>query len=114
MVSFYGGLADTAAKLLKSKGQQVTFTRRVEAVFDPVAGVDTYGSTSTFTGNGVIVPLSKDKVNGVMATLILEATTTSPEIGDAVTASGVDYVIEEIDILSPAGTVVLYEIGLRK
>ena len=118
MADLYEKLADTASKMLTSKGQLVTFTRDVEALFDPVTGKDEHADETTFTGYGVILPYDvlftasgapNDKVK-----LVLEATSTVPAIGDKVTANSLDYEVVEVTGLAPAGTVVLYNLLLKR
>ena len=117
-MSFYTGLQSVAANLLASKGQLLTFNRDTETAFDAGAGEGQY-DPSTYTGNGVALNYNKSEIDGTIVVkgdikLILEATTTVPLTGDRVTIDGVIYRMMPIKPTSPAGTVVIYEIQLRK
>jgi len=117
-MSFYSGLQTVAANLLTSKGQLLTFTRDTETAHDPGTG-EIQSTPSTYTGNGVALNYNKNEIDDTNVLrgdikLILEATTTAPIIGDKVTIDAIVYRVMGIKTTSPAETVVIYEIQLRK
>ena len=117
-MAFYGGLANVASNLLKSKGQNLTFTRKTISAHDPKAGV-VQSNPSTYTGYGAAFDYNRKEIDGTLVKrgdirLILEATTTAPDNGDTVTIDSVIYRIMSVKPTSPAGTVVIYEVQLRR
>lgn len=118
VANFYDNLKSVASKLLQDKGQQLTFTRAGSAAFDPVTGGNTK-SESTYTGYGAAFDYNKAEIDGVVVQrgdirLILEATATEPENDDTVSIDSESYRVMNVKKTSPAGTVVAYELQLRK
>lgn len=119
MGKFYTGLASTASKLLADKGQSITFTRKTLASFDPVLGQETLGTATTYTGNGAVFNYKKAELkDGLIESgdikLLLEATTTAPLIDDTCVIDSDTYRVMDVMTTSPAGTVVIYTLQLRK
>ncbi len=113
---FYSNLAKSASKLIRAKGQEVSFTRVVPDVFDESAGKVEYKNDITFTGYGVLLPydvLFTVSAKGGKTKLLYEAIGTKPLDGDRVIVNGVAFVVEEVKELAPAGIVVIYELLLR-
>lgn len=118
MVDFYTGLAATATRLLTGKGQTVTFTRRTVSAFNATTGTPT-NTTTTFTGKGAVFDYNQSEVDGAVILsgdqrLILEAVTTAPIIGDAATVNSIKYRVMNVNTVNPGGTVVIYQLQLRK
>ncbi len=118
MSEFYNNLKATASRLLQGKGQQITLSREVSSVFDPVLGENT-SSVSTFTGYGAAFNYNKSEIDGAIIEsgdirFILEATDTAPESGDQTTIDGLIYRVMSVKVTSPAGVPVIYELQLRK
>jgi hypothetical protein len=119
MSQFYTKLAATASSLLTKYGQTVTFSRAVGATFNPATGTDTGGSTSTWTGKGASFNYNSSEIDGAMIQesdirLLAEAVATQPVIGDQVTVNSIAYHVVSVNETSPGGTVVKYDIQLRK
>jgi hypothetical protein len=117
-VSFYSDLANVAKRLLTDKGQNVTFSREVSSAFDPVTGQNQIAAT-TFTGNGAAFNYNKSEVDGTIVQngdirFLVEATATEPANDDTVTIDNIIYTVMSIKPTSPAGTVVIYELQLRR
>jgi len=118
VADFYNNLKSVASSLLQDKGQQVTFTRAGSAAFNPVTGANTK-SESTFTGYGAAFDYNKAEIDDVVVQrgdirFLLEATTTAPENDDTVSIDSESYRVMNVKKTSPAGTVVVYELQLRK
>jgi hypothetical protein len=116
-MSFYAGLMRVARKLLADKGQSITFTRTA-ATFDPVTGTSTNVTTTTFTGKGADIGYRLSEIDGAMIQrgdirVILEATSTAPEIGDIATVNGRAMRVMNVNPTQPAGEVVFYDLQLR-
>jgi hypothetical protein len=117
-MSFYSGLATTATNLLTKYGQTVTLSRVTGATFDPTTGVDSGGSTTTWTGKGASFNYNSSEIDGAMIQesdirLLLEAVSTTPAIGDQVTVDSVAYHVVSVNETSPGGVVVKYDLQLR-
>jgi len=126
---FYPRMQKTANRLLIGKGQTVTITHTVAGTYDPATGL-VNNSLTTQTGTGAILDYSVQQAGVFNAPgslvrvgdkqLLLSpldtdgAVLTGPSVGDMVTvAAGTKYTITQIKEVSPAGTVVLYDINLR-
>jgi hypothetical protein len=117
-MSFYSGLAAVATRLLTDKGQLLTFTRETSTAFDHTVGENTV-TTSTFTGYGAAFDYNRNEIDGVIIAkgdirLILNATDTAPSVSDTTVIDGDTYRVMSIKKTAPAGTVVAYELQLRK
>lgn len=118
-MAFYPSLANTATNLLTKYGQTVTLSRLTGATFDPALGQDSGGSTATWTGKGAAFNFNSSEIDGVMIQesdirLLLEAVSSTPEIGDQVTVDSVNYHVVSVNETSPGGVVVKYDLQLRK
>lgn len=118
MPDFYGDMAAVANRLLTDKGQLVVFTRITTNFFNPTTGINET-IASTFSGYGAAFDYNQAKIDGTMIKrgdirLLLEAVTTEPKQDDKATIDGDDYLVMNVKPLSPAGTVVTYEVQLRK
>jgi len=116
--SFYGSLQATASTLLQSKGQQITFTAIKTNHFDARLGQhETY--TETYSGYGAPLSYINSMIDGELIkkgdlNLLLEATTTIPKQNDTCVIDGHQYTVKDVKPLSPGGTVVIYDIQLRR
>lgn len=118
-MSFYSGLAATAAKLLAEKGQTISFSRQTGGSFDPALGAESGASTTTFTGNGAAFGYNNAEIDGTVVQrgdvrLIVESTATVPEQDDECTVDSVVYRVMAVEPISPAGITVINKVQLRK
>ncbi len=126
MADFYTGLANTALKLIKEKGQVVTLSI-VSKDFDPVTGSATNQATVAQTGNAVIFPYDRRNtlatdfdaslVKGALIEAICEAVnfTTEPDPSTILTdAAGIKHQVMGVSVLSPAGIPVIYTLICAK
>lgn len=113
----------TADRMITSKGQAVTLTRRAAGAYDPATGAAVITET-TQTGRGVILPLAgyrKAQSNVVAGdeTLLLSGlsttgTLTALRVDDTLTdANAKKYTIVAIDTLAPAGLAIMFDAVLR-
>jgi hypothetical protein len=119
-MTFYSGLADTAARLLKQFGKPATLRVESGSVFDPGTQTNTPAYTNTavslLVGNykgrlsesGTLIQTDDKKlivsVNGA----------SEPGIGSLVVDGATTYVVQSVKSLNPAGTPLLYELQGRK
>lgn len=115
-----------AAQLIAAKGQTVTLTRRAAGSYDTATGAAAI-TTSTQTGQGVVLPMSAFRkasdavvVEGDRQLLLSALTSagvalTAPVVDDTVTlADGSVASIVAVDPLSPAGMDLIYDCTIRK
>lgn len=118
MAEFYTGLASTAQSLLIKFGQAVTLTRRTTSFFDPYEGVEAYTETS-ITGYGAAFDYATNEIDGATiqagdVKMLLNAVSTSPAPGDTWTSGADVWQVVDVKRMAPSGTVVAYELRLRK
>ena len=125
-MTFYARLQSTADKMLKGKGQSITLTKITAGTYNPATGGFTGAGTSTQTAYGAIFDYGTKQIDGTLIKagdkqLLLSAfktdgsALTAPVLGDTVSIGGVVYtLVEPLKEVNPAGTVVMYEVNLRK
>lgn len=118
-MSFYSGLQATASRILKDKGQEVTFTHTTPGSFDPILGEDVGPTTSLIVGFGVALDYNNSEVDGTIVQsgdirFILENVIVAPVNGDTVPIDSKVHRVMNIKPTSPAGIPVIYEVQLRK
>ena len=122
MANFYTGLSNTANALLKDKGQSVTIVRETET-YDPITAESTTSATQSQVLNGAIFSkssssydrqLEEEKIYGETKTVILSTkdSTFTPEINDKITIGKEEFLTYGVSKLSPAGTDVIYKLGV--
>ena len=124
MTEFYTRAKESADRMLRSKGQAVTITKRTAGAYDPATGGATV-TTTTETGTGAVFEYGNKNIDGSLIKvgdkqLLLSAfraaggALTAPVVNDTVTlASGTVYTITQVKALSPGGMDVLYDCNLR-
>ena len=125
-MTFYTRLQATANRLLKGKGQSLTLTKVTAGTYNPATGGFTGEGTSTQTAYGAVFDYGAKQIDGTLIKagdkqLLLSAFKTdgsalmAPVLGDTVSIGGVTYtLVEPLKEVNPAGTVVMYEVNLRK
>jgi hypothetical protein len=126
MSAFYTGLANTALRLIKDKGQPLELVS-VETDFNPVTGKKGWNiQPNKQEVFGVIFPTSNDQrgsavqtselVKSVTIEIVLEAKslTTAPQATDVVVVGGENWQIMTIDTLSPAGVDIIHTLKCQK
>lgn len=117
-MSFYGGLANTAAKLLKDKGQSMIIRRKAVTTKDPAAGTVTTSAPQDFTVHGVLVNYNTQLVaDGVVQKgdrqAIIEGGVVAPTKEDQLVVEGRTWTIVDFESVNPAGTPVIYKLQVR-
>lgn len=119
MAEFYSNFAALATRLIRLRGQSVTFTRAVSGTIDPITGEGTAGTPITFTGFGLVFDYEKRLVDGVQIQsqdkrLLLEPGVVQiPAIDDVATTVNGNFTVVNVSPLNPDGTVVKYDVQLR-
>ncbi len=121
---FYGRMQKTANRLLIGKGQSVTLKHVIPGEYVPGEGI--VNTLSLQYGTGAITEWDTRQVDGTLILigdkrLLLSplntagGALTAPVLGDTVTdAAGVVYtLVAPFKTISPAGTVVLFDVNLR-
>jgi hypothetical protein len=117
-MTFYPGLAATASRLLKDKGQTATWLHsNGDATFNPVTGFDSGGTTKSYEADGVLLDFQSNRIDGssILTTdkRFLMNTANKPEVNDTFTINKTVYQVISIKETNPAGTPVIYEVQLR-
>lgn len=118
MSAFYDDMLIVATELLAEFGAPVSINVLSDNTYDPV----TLTNGETFTdsiGNGVTVPISaKEMQNSLVlmgdVKLIIENIALAPTVGSKVINNGIEYRVEMVEPLNPAGTNLIYTCMLRK
>jgi len=125
-MTFYTRLQATANRLLKGKGQSIVLTKITAGTYNPATGGFTGASTSTQSAYGAVFDYGAKQIDGTLIKagdkqLLLSAfktdgaALTAPVLGDTVTIGSVVFtLVEPLKEVNPAGTVVMYEVNLRK
>jgi hypothetical protein len=125
-MSFYQGLATTALKLITSKGQSMTWSRRVASAYDPATGAASITTTDSIC-RGLILDYP-EKTYSAVATdggmlvvrgdrkLLLAASGMSgfPQPEDTFLVGSDVWSVVATKAVDPAGTVLVYECQVRK
>jgi len=117
-MSFYSALADTATKLLTSKGQAASWSHsNNDSSFNPATGETSGGSTTAYSAKGVLLNFNTARIDGTWVIssdrrFIMDAGSI-PEISDVITVDSIAYQVLAVSPINPAGTVVIYELQLR-
>lgn len=122
MANFYTGLSNTADALLKGKGQSITVVREVEN-YDSITAESVTSAVANQTLSGAIFSksassydrqLEEEKIFGETKTVILSTkdSTFTPEINDKLNIGGYQYLTYGVSKLSPAGTDVIFKLGV--
>lgn len=115
-----------ATRMLGEKGQAVTIAGTSSATYSPATGTSSQSAYSAST-SAVLLPLDKArKVDGTLVkagdeTLLISALGSNgqaigePPVNSVVTlASGAKRVIVAIDVLAPAGLVIMFDAVVRR
>lgn len=118
----YAGSAATALKLLQNFGQAVTLRKQTAGAYDPATGSATV-TTADHAGTGVLLDYKLVNSGQMLENSMVQAgdkklllapdIAATPEPDDLVIAQGT-WRIVNVKAVNPAGTVVLYELQLRK
>lgn len=116
-MSFYSDLANVGLRLLKDKGQQITFSSVSSDSFDPATGKNNTTS-SAYTAYGASFSYNKNEIDGTIIQngdirLVIDST-REPITGDKATIDSIIYRVIGVKVTSPAGTPVIFEAQLRK
>jgi len=117
-MTFYSEMASTSSRLLTDYGQTVTISRTAGKNIDPVTGVVTPGTTTTYSVYGVTTEYKAGEIDGVLIhhgdkKLIID-TTVDPLLTDMVSIGGVTHAVISIESKNPAGTALVHILQIRK
>lgn len=118
MSAFYDGLAKTAANLLGTYGQSITFVRSIAGEYNPATRTATV-NTITYRGRGAVLDITAQDAKGSSvqqgdAKIVLERVSTAPAVNDVATIGGVDWYVVSPAAVSPSGSAVVYSLHVRR
>lgn len=118
-MGFYDNLAATSKKLLTKYGRDVVIAAITQGAYDPATSTAAPTSTSK-TVKGVLFDINAG-ITLIQGTLVevgdkrlLVESSGAPTIQDKVTVGDAIYRILSVTEINPGGTVVLYDLHLRK
>ncbi len=126
----YEANAELALRLIRENGRQLPMTRQVGGTYDPVAGSVSGGTVDAWEIPGIILPATFRSMVGLdngrledgsltlaNARKILAAAKGSlhePSPDDVITFDGSSWRVLACVPLSPAGTAIIYKIGVMR
>jgi hypothetical protein len=130
-VTFYGDLQTTADDLLADKGQTITLTRETGESYNITTGAVTGGTNQSQSCYGAVFSPLKNRddelfvddrlTNRIKRKVLLSPKNTDgtaldfdPAPGMTCTIGGVDYFVEVVRETNPAGTAVLWTMGVSR
>ena len=117
-MSFYGGLAKTAQKLIADKGRTVTL-RQVTggSAYNPLTDTMTNATTDTAV-KAVFTSFKQDEIDGTLIMRgdkkVLLAAGIEPKGNDVIVDGATQYRVIEIMTVQPGDTTILYTLQVRK
>lgn len=116
-MSFYGGLADTAKKLIADKGRTVTLRSTGAQVYNPITDTMTGGNTDTSV-KAVFTAFKQTEIDGTLIQRgdkkVLLAAGIEPKGNDIIVDGGAHYRVVDIMAVQPGDTTILYTLQARK
>ena len=119
-MSFASNMVSSARRLIRTYGQNVTFSRVVEGSFIPTTG--DIGASTSSTYNAYVAPMEYkaseiDNVsimaNDCLAWVEINASESIPVVGDVVTISGQIFRVMNVQKITAQGTTIVYKLQLR-
>ena len=112
-------IADTAARLLKDKGEPVLFSYTAGGSYDPLTGGVTGGTPETVTGFGYPSSYNSNELSGTSINsgdtrLICEKLGERPAVGWNCLVDEKDYLVMDVQPVRKSGVDIIYIIQLRK
>lgn len=116
-MTFYSGLAQTAKRLIDTKGRSVTVRSTAGQTFDPINDTMTGGVTNTPV-KAVFTEFKREEIDGTLIMRgdkkVLLAGSVEPKGNDVIIDGSTKYRIVDILTVQPADTVVIYKVQARK
>lgn len=120
-MSFYQNAQSTVLDLLTQFGLPVIIKRETGEVFDPVTGTETPGTVTEYPATGIVADFGLENVDETLIqkgdkkiTLAAKGLAVVPQLSDRVVANGIEYTIQHIKEVNPAGTPLIYELQGRQ
>lgn len=104
----YSALGHKAALLLTKHGLPVTLTRGASTIANTVgAFVKSRAEDDRSVPSSIMASTTMTR-----RALLISGLSTPPQVGDLVTADGIDYIIGAVETIRPATITVLYKVEL--
>lgn len=116
----YAVMALTADELIAEFGAAATLSRTVAGGYDPETGISAPESVDVQNITAVCIDFDAKFIDGSLIirgdkqVFVSAQDVTPPAAGDKFTWQGAEYSVIAVTPLSPAGTVLLYELQVRK
>lgn len=119
-MTFSSNLLDTARRLIRAYGENISFSRVVEGTFIPSTGGLGTGTTTAFTAYGAPMNYNSEEINNttimqndLQVWLEVNASSSVPTVGDVATISGTAYRVMNVSKYTAQGSTVVYNIQVR-
>jgi hypothetical protein len=117
-MSFYPGLQSTALRLLTTYGQALTLRKRTPGAYDPATGAAAVTEADTSV-RGAVFDFPAGMVDGTSILrgdrqVILAGGGSVPDAGDLLLIGETAHNVISVKATAPAGTVVIYELQVRR
>lgn len=115
----YDSLQLLSTDLINDFGQDITLTTVTAGTFNPATGATTGDSETTATVKAVVTDYRDFQIDGGAIQrgdkqVILSGSVAAPDTNDMFTINSLEYMIVNINTISPGGTDVLYKIQVRR
>lgn len=112
-------LVTLARNLLTDYGESVSFSRVAEGAYDPATSGVAAGTTTNYTGYAAPTQYNRADVDGDLIRssdirLVVEQTTTEPNIGDVVTVDGIIHRVLNVSPIKVSNVDIIYILQIRK
>lgn len=118
MGTFSTRMVATANRLLTKFGQSITFTQTTVGTFNPLTNTTSAATTANYTGFAHPSEYTKferdlESVRQDDIKLLVEQTTSVPNIGDIFTLDSKVYEVIQVDRIKAQGDTIIYKLQAR-
>ena len=108
MTALYDRARETAGRMLRKYGGAATIIRKTAGVYDPATGSVT-GGEETFSASVVIRTNRVWTQQGVVGSETVATMMVEPIIGDIIALADQTWRVEQVEIVAPDGSPILYK-----
>jgi len=118
--SFYAGLRQTALRLLGDKGRAMTLHKRTPGTYDPATGsaavaeVDHACTGAEFDFPALLIDGTSIQYGDKKVLLAAQGLDAEPDVGDDITSGSTRRQVIAVKAVAPSGTVVVWQLQVRR
>lgn len=118
--SFYTSLRSTAARMIGDKGRAMTLHQQTPGTYDPATGAaavtevdyDCFGAE--FDYPALLIDGTSIQAGDKRVLLAADGLSVEPDVGDDITSGSTRRRIIAVKAIAPAGTVVIWQLQVRR